>query len=43
MTEEEFFKWLETCPTHHWEVTESMIEEGPGAHWVRFIVDVEEE
>ena len=21
MTREEFFEWLETCPTHKWEVT----------------------
>ena len=22
MTREEFFEWLETCPTHKWEVTD---------------------
>ncbi len=21
MTREEFFEWLETCPTHKWEIT----------------------
>jgi hypothetical protein len=26
MTRQEFFEWLETCPTHEWEVI--MDEEG---------------
>ena len=43
MTEEEFFKWLETGPTHRWECTDSVIENGTGAYWVMFQVDAEEE
>jgi len=42
MDEEEFFKWLETCPSHEWECTDLAIENGTGAYWVMFRVDAKE-
>jgi hypothetical protein len=39
MTREEFFKWLDKCPTHKWEVT----SDGFGYVVVSFPTDEEEE
>ena len=43
MTREEFFKWLETCPSHKWEVTHEFDNEGNGAVVVAFPTDEEVE
>ena len=28
MSEKEFYEWLETCPTHEWEINHSQEGEG---------------
>ena len=32
MTREEFFEWLDTCPTHKWEV----VHDDVGCVWISF-------
>lgn len=39
MTEEEFQKWLETCPDHRWEE----VQRFEGVVWIRFCVEEEQE
>lgn len=39
MNEEEFQKWLETCPDPNWEE----VQRNEGVVWVRFCVEEEEE
>lgn len=39
MSREEFFEWLDKCPTHKWEIT----HEGYGHVVVSFRTDEEEE
>lgn len=32
MTRDEFFEWVETCPTHKWEV----VHDDDGHVWIAF-------
>jgi hypothetical protein len=42
MDKKEFFEWLETCPTHKWEVNDEF-EDGFGAGYIVVSFPTEEE
>ena len=41
MNREEFFEWLESCPTHKWEVNDEFGDIGAGYIIVSFPTDEE--
>jgi hypothetical protein len=43
MNKKEFFEWLETCPTHKWEVNDEFGDIGAGYIVVSFPTEEEEE
>ncbi len=43
MNKKEFFEWLETCPTHKWEVNDEFGDIGAGYIVVSFPTQEDEE
>ena len=43
MNKKEFFEWLETCPTHKWEVNDEFGDIGAGYIVVSFPTEEDEE
>jgi hypothetical protein len=43
MNKKEFFEWLETCPTHKWEVNDEFGDIGAGYIVVSFPTEEEDE
>ena len=41
MTQQEFFEWLDTCPTHKWDIT--MDEDGFITVSFRYVEEEEDE